>query len=744
VVVWGLTRDGAVVAGERTMIRHAVTPPRVAPRALVLTARLIGPVLLAALLWFALGALLATDRGLDLTDEGLYLLDSDPPAPGATWATPYGWITAPLFRSVNQSIADARTAAAVILALSGLLLARLAVSMASELMPNGRPQTRHDRVGNFLLTAALGASGLMYVTYIGFLRTPSYNWVNLVGIILTLSGVLRACRPPGNSSLPQSSSLHLGLSATLIAAGSFVALHAKPTTPLVLAGAAFPLLGRRLGSKGRIRLLFLTSILGSVFVVAASITPFWPDEFLAVLGRVVALPPVTPNQGLTRAIALLAIAPIEIFRRALISQPHWLVGPSLAAVVLHQISRRPVIHRKWLQVVGVLLMVPAAAFVLMPDMVVTFVHAGALGPLSDVVMPGRLNWPPDGYLTRSRPLLRIVGWLLAACSIAALRPRIDDFALKVSVIALLSLLGAHALGLLPLLRVPRAGLIVGALDLAMAWFVWERWFPRRIDNTENLIPAKQSHALSERTFVLLFILSGVGAYALGHDTGPVNAMPGAAAVVLVALAFLVRSSANYHPGAALILSLTIIGATSVGITQARSAPYRGAPIAEQTVQVEVGRHGSLLRLDPPLADYLTEFRQAAEAAGWVPGQQMYGLHVTWSSTLPFFLGAEVPPSIMPTLPGAPGGIDRLAFDLDRQDLAGWSQAWLLLPDFSLAAEDGIESHELEAVRLAIRLFTAKVGTEWPADYELVWTAPRDAPVSPHSRVTLWSPRSAGG
>ena len=37
------------------------------------------------LLWIVLGFILGTSRGLDMTDEGLYLLAADPPNASASW-----------------------------------------------------------------------------------------------------------------------------------------------------------------------------------------------------------------------------------------------------------------------------------------------------------------------------------------------------------------------------------------------------------------------------------------------------------------------------------------------------------------------------------------------------------------------------------------------------------------------------------------------------------------------------------
>jgi hypothetical protein len=686
------------------------------------------------MLWVMLAAALATDRGLDLTDEGLYLLESDPPSPTSVWGTPYGWVTAPLFRAVEQSIAGARTAAAVLLVLASLLLAHQTLTLAASLAPRAAPSTGADRATTLLLTFALGTSGLLFYTYVGLLRTPSYNWVNLLGILVTTSGVVMACRPSERAHGPRSSRHGLLLSAVLIATGSFLAIHAKPTTPLILAAASLPILGRRLGSDGRRRLIVLSAVVGSGLVVAAALTSFWPDQFWDVFIRIVRAPPISEGHGLGRAVVLLATAPLELMRRAILMQPHWLVGPLLVAGLVPLTAALPGRLRLGQGALGASLLLPGAILIIVPDAVIAFVHSGALGPFSDLLMPGRLEWPPEGYMEDFRSLVRITGWLLVAPLGALAWLRASRPSVRPTASTLLALLGVVSVGITEPVGLSGAGAIVGAIELALAWLIIER------QPTERTAPAS-SRSPSDRVLIVVLLAAAVGAYALGHDTGPVNAMPGAAGTAFVGVAFLVASSARRSRPAALALSLLVLGSTVVGIAQARIAPYRSASIDQQTVAIEVGRHASQLRLDPPLAAYLTDLRDAADAAGWEPGQRVYGLHVTWSSTLPFFLGAEVPSSIM-SLPGGPRGLERLRFDLARQDLEGWSEAWLLLPDFTLTPDDGIEPRELDAVRHAIALFTHEVGTAWPADYDLVWTAPRGAPVAPHSRVTLWRPSLA--
>ncbi len=139
------------------------------------------------LLWQVLFFVLAGDRGLDLTDEGLYLLAARPPSLSAAWGTPAGWHTAPLFRAVAYDVAPFRTLGAVLLVVSAGALGYLAVAVGQrirETEPDRR--NRSERAFGALLG---GLSGFLH--YGGLVRTPSYNWLTVLGSTLAVLGLLQ-------------------------------------------------------------------------------------------------------------------------------------------------------------------------------------------------------------------------------------------------------------------------------------------------------------------------------------------------------------------------------------------------------------------------------------------------------------------------------------------------------------------------------------------------------------------------
>lgn len=692
----------------------------------------VGFVLAVAILWVAVARLLASDRGIDLTDESLYLLDADPPSPYAAFGFPYGWITGPLFRAVGYDIARFRTLGGVILVLATALLAHQVLRASAVITGHGSKPYRFS-AAYALLVGLLGSCGLLYYVGLPLLRTPSYNWLNLVGILLALSGVFLAIRSK-RSAFP---------AAALIATGAFLTLHGKPSTPFLLAAAALPLLVRVRGARATAALLGWTLGIGATLVAVAWVTPLWPSDPVAPFLRGLRIPTVSPGHDPLNAVRLLLLSPVELARRALLQQPHWLVGPLLATAI-HPLLLRPLLRHAqstWAGRVGAIGAAALGAFlVLTPDTVVGWIHAGGLGPLSDLLMPGRDLWPVDGYLEEWSAPVRIAGWIALSPAAAARSRRSTTGTFRVAA-ALLIALGLVSAGLLRPAGIVGAGLIVGFTQLGIAWWLLEQ-AAIRVAGSGGREAQSDRHA---RWAAVAVLVAGIAAYAFGHDTGPVNAMPVASAIGVVALALLV-STAPCSPlrfpisrvmvgGAAAMLAVTL-----VGIASSWEAPYRSAPIRVQTVATPFGPNGAVLRLEPALAQYLRDLTDGAEAGGWRAGQRLYGLHATWSTGITYALSAEAAPSLQQFLGRGPDGLERFIFNLDGDDLTGWEDAWLLLPDFALRPEDGIDADELETVMEAVQRFGERVGTRWPEDYELVWTAPEDAPLAPPTRITLWRPR----
>lgn len=277
--------------------------------ALTFGAAVAGCVFAIWVLWHTLAAILASDQGLDITDEGLYLLAADPPSPTASWGFPWGWHTGPLFQLVSYDIAAFRTLGAVLLVLAGAWFGWESVSTSQAMLADrSRPPapTRPERCTGLFV----GAFGML-TYYGGLLRTPSYNWLNLFGILVATAAflaVLRRLLQPANRGWRGAQSL----STLTCSFGLFLTIPAKPSTaPLVLVLMLCVMsVSIGFGKAARWTAAFSAGI--AVWLVVAVALRVWPLNFVPVMIDALNTPPLSKTQGLGGAIKGLLAAPYSL------------------------------------------------------------------------------------------------------------------------------------------------------------------------------------------------------------------------------------------------------------------------------------------------------------------------------------------------------------------------------------------------------------------------------------------------
>ncbi len=123
-----------------------------------------------------------TRRGLDFTDEGMYLLSADARSSEASFHNAFGRYTQILFRIAGHDVARFRL-------LGLLLLVVVAAALGDRLAAVARRLGGLPRSWPFRLTimSAVVSASLHY--YNLMLLTPSYNWMNLLGILLMMAAV---------------------------------------------------------------------------------------------------------------------------------------------------------------------------------------------------------------------------------------------------------------------------------------------------------------------------------------------------------------------------------------------------------------------------------------------------------------------------------------------------------------------------------------------------------------------------
>jgi hypothetical protein len=166
----------------------------------------------------------AATAGLDLTDEGLYLLSADNQQPYAGLNGWFGRYTGLLFGAVGYDIGWFRVAGVVLLAASGMVLGAALVRWVTDGKAAGLPLPAR-------LGIVLGAASGALINYSLFIRTPGYNWLTLVGAALAVSGILVALTLRGTDARYGRAAIVAG---SLIAIGCVLALWGKASAGIGL------------------------------------------------------------------------------------------------------------------------------------------------------------------------------------------------------------------------------------------------------------------------------------------------------------------------------------------------------------------------------------------------------------------------------------------------------------------------------------------------------------------------------
>jgi hypothetical protein len=307
--------------------------------------------------WLAL----SPDRGLDLTDEGLYLLAADPPSSGASWGWPFGWNTGLLFDLTGHQIAIFRLLGAVMLAGAfaglGLLVARTA-----QVSPALVHQSRRVGLWASLVGLGVGFFGAAFY-YAGFHRTPSYNWLNLFAILISLVGVLYAVhgRDQGFGRARYMAS------AAIISLGFVLSFPAKPTTPFFFALSVLPLVIVSLGLRRSMRLALLVAALTLAWLGLAVVSGIWPFGSLRIFYDTLGQPALATSQSLRGAFVEFTYLPDRLMGeiRAQADTTKRLFVAGLIVGLLGCLSRRP---RSPLVMVGFAAVVVASLSVAMIEL----------------------------------------------------------------------------------------------------------------------------------------------------------------------------------------------------------------------------------------------------------------------------------------------------------------------------------------------------------------------------------------
>lgn len=151
------------------------------------------------------------------------------------------------------------------------------------------------------------------------------------------------------------------------------------------------------------------------------------------------------------------------------------------------------------------------------------------------------------------------------------------------------------------------------------------------------------------------------------------------------------------------------------------------PLAEQSYPMTFSDSPSTLLVDAGLKSELDGLRSEAMASGWVVDTPLVGLAWRWNASVPFFLAAQVPDSLMLTIFGYEPATEIAQYNLFyRSGNFPWEKAWIL------SSKLGSEVPDWPQVDEVVGLVESQTGLDWPGDYELAATS---------QSYMLWKPGS---
>lgn len=237
-------------------------------------ALLVVPIVILALLLF--GLLSNASHGFDITDESFYLLWANHPEHVQASITQFGYYTKLLFVLSGKNIAIFRISGLlVLLGIAGffsIALEQYWMKLSDSVLT---VRCRWQAI-ILILTGTL-------VYYKDWLITPSYNWLALISVLLTSTGLLRAAAREIKYPSVNRFEIRLVIDGFLVGVGGGLAFMAKPTTALFLAAITLYWvlthhLRNRWKSFGGIALLTAFSILSlHAMIFKGGFIPFYVE-----------------------------------------------------------------------------------------------------------------------------------------------------------------------------------------------------------------------------------------------------------------------------------------------------------------------------------------------------------------------------------------------------------------------------------------------------------------------------------
>jgi hypothetical protein len=261
------------------------------------------------------------DVGLDFTDEGHYLISADAYLQSDAWTWPYGWNLRFVFEILGHSISNFRIFGIVVLMLATQWFSRNFIALVEIILDKS-----FEKIQKVGISTLIVSSSLFF--YAGYLRTPSYNWLNLVGTIVAFTGIFRIHK---FMILSRINVFVLIRNLLITSAGGFIALPAKPSTTIFLIFWVSCLVFIFMGTRAAIKTLIFQLFMQVVIVSTSVMFDFWPSTVFQQIKQSLDTPPLASPHSIEGALKDLLLSPYTVADRVneFLGTFLWLVIPIL-------------------------------------------------------------------------------------------------------------------------------------------------------------------------------------------------------------------------------------------------------------------------------------------------------------------------------------------------------------------------------------------------------------------------------
>ena len=176
--------------------------------------------------YIVLVLILNTDRGFDITDDSFYIMWAKFPENVSASVNSFGFYTRLVYLASGENVATFRFLGVVILVFVAFLFSKELYQYTLNLT-----KIKPSRDLFLLFSIPVTMASLAYFRY--WLITPSYNWLNLIGIVIFSIGLLKLINLNASSS-----NFLYNTGSVLVALGGGLTFVSKPTTTIILIAIA--------------------------------------------------------------------------------------------------------------------------------------------------------------------------------------------------------------------------------------------------------------------------------------------------------------------------------------------------------------------------------------------------------------------------------------------------------------------------------------------------------------------------